>query len=403
MGKKKIFACSILLCVCLLTAGCWDRRELQERNFVLAVGIDMADEGLKPGIKPEQKAELNRTETFFQPHGNKRYRLSLQVLKLKSQGGEDKTKTYVISNTGDSIFEMIRDMLGQSSKSLWFEHVQVIIISEAVLKQAGLSEVLDFFIRDSEMRSRMKLYVTPGQARPLLEYTPPSQEAGGLYLASIARLHTRNNHVAAARTDLGFTDRYLDDNVDAILLRIELADKVVKLGGAALFKQDQFVGYADEYAIGGRKFIAGTEKSAVVTVPCPKHPEHQIVFELYRHDTRLHPHVNGDSIRFSLDVNMYGNIGEQQGDIESYDTMDPQELQKLERLFADEIKRNIFYAQQVFQKQMKVDSAGLFAGKMRAYEPEVWEIVKERWDEIYPDIPLDVSVNVYIENIGAHK
>lgn len=403
MGKKYFLPCSILLCVCLLTAGCWDRRELQERNFVLAVGIDMADEGLKSGIKPEQAEKLNSVESFFKPHGSKRYRLSLQILKPKSQGGKDKTKTYVISNTGDSMFEMIRDMLGQSSKSLWFEHVQVIVISEAVLKQARLSEVIDFFLRDSEMRSRMKLYVTSGQARSLLEYIPPSQEAGGVYLASIARLHTRNIHVAGARTDLGFTDHYLDDGTDIILLRIEMDDKVVKLGGAALFNKDQFIGYADDYAISGRKFIAGTEKSAIITIPCPKHGEHQIVFELYRHDTRLHPKISGNSIRFTLDINMYGNLGEQQGEMESHDTMDPQELHELERLFADEIKRNIFYAQQVFQKQMKVDSAGLFGGKMRAYEPEVWEKVKEQWHEVYTDIPLDVSVNVYIQNIGSHK
>ncbi len=404
VAKKEVVACCILICWCMLTAGCWDRRELQERNFVLAVGIDMADAGLKPGIKPEQGPEVSGVETFFQPHGAKRYRLSLQILKLKSGGeGKDNSKTYVISNTGESIFEMVRDMLGQSSKSLWFEHVQVIIISEAVLKQAGLSEVLDFFMRDSEMRSRIKLYVTSGLARPLLEYNPPSQEAGGLYLAGITRLHTRNIHVAGARTDLGFIIQYIDNKIDIILPRMEMADSVVKVGGVALFKKDQFIGYADEYAVAGRKIIAGTEKSAIITMPCPDHPQHQVVFELYRHDTRLRPHVDGDTIYFSLDINMYGNIGELQGDIGVENTMDPEYRHKLEIAFAEEVKRTVFYAEQVFQKQMRVDSASLFAGKMHAYEPDVWEEVKEKWDEIYTEIPMVVSVNVYIENSGSHR
>ena len=90
MDKKKIIGCLLLLCLTVLTAGCWDRRELQERNFVYAVGIDKVDNS-KPA------------ETFVQPHGEKRYRLSLQLLKPVSGGeAKDKSKTYVISNTGES-------------------------------------------------------------------------------------------------------------------------------------------------------------------------------------------------------------------------------------------------------------------------------------------------------------
>ena len=399
-----MIGCVILICLSLLTSGCWDRRELEERNFVLAMGIDMADAGLAPGLKPEQGAEVKRIETFTQPHGTKRYRLSLQILKLSPGGGQpDKSKTYVISNTGESFFEMIRDMLGQNSKALWFEHLQVMIISDAVLKQAGLGGILDFFKRDSEIGSRIKIYVTSGQARSLLEYIPPSKEAGGLYLAEIIENHPRNTHVGGARTDLGFIIQYLDNNRNFNIPRIEMANKVVKLGGAAMLKKDNFIGYADEYAIAGWKFIVGTEKSAIVTIPCPDHPDHQVVFQLYRHDTRLQPHVDGDTIYYTLDINMYGDIAELQGDIELDNTMDPEYVHKLENAFADEIKRNVLYSMQISQKEMRADFIDLFAAKLKAHEPDTWEKVKDQWSEIYPDIPLVISTNVTIEYIGAHK
>jgi len=388
----------------MFTAGCWDRRELQERNFVLAVAIDTADAGMKPGVNPEQEPEVKRVETFVQPHGTKRYRLSLQLLKLGKNGdGKDKSKTYVISNTGDSMFEMARDMLGQSSKSLWFEHVQVIIISEAVLRQTGLGEILDFFKRDSEMRSRMRVYVTPGEARPFLEYIPPNKEAGGMYLSNMINLHVKNLHVPGKRTELASIIQYLDSNSNLVMNRIEMADKVVKLGGLVLFKKDKFIGYVDEYAVAGMKYIFGSEKSAIVTIPCPDHPDHQVIFELFRHDTRLRPHVDGDTIYFTLDINMYGNIGELQGDIELENTMDSQYVDKLESAFADEIKRTILYSMQISQNQMKVDILNLFASKLKAYEPDTWAKVKEQWEEIYPDIPLVISVNVSIRNIGSHR
>jgi len=388
---KKRIGCLLLFCLTFLTAGCWDRRELQERNFVLAVGIDVVD-------------KFTPVETFVQPHGEKRYRLSLQLLKPVSGGeAKDKSKTYVISNTGESMFEMVRDMLGQSSKSLWFEHLQVIVISEAVLQEKGLGEILDFFKRDSEMRSRIKLYVTSGTAKEILEYVPPSKEAGGLHLAESLRLHTRNIHVGGARTDLGFITQYLDNDADIILPRIERADKVLKIGGAALFKKDKFVGYADEYAIAGRKIAAATEKSAIITIPCPDHPNHQVVFELFRHDTTLRPHVEGDRLYFTLDITMYGNVGELQGDVELDNTMDSEYVQKLEIAFAEEIKRMVLYGENVFKKQLRVDPINLFAGKIRAYEPETWEKVKDQWDEIYPEVPLLISVNVSLRNIGSHR
>jgi Ger(x)C family germination protein len=401
--KQRIVGSIVLICLCLFMTGCWDMRELQDRNLVLAVGIDTADAGLKPGIAPEQAMQAKSTETFVQPHGTKRYRLSLQLLKL-APGGEEKeeSKTYVISNTGESLFEMIRDMLGQTSKSLWFEHIQVIIISEEVLKQVGLSEILDFFKRDAEMRSRIKIYITPGTARSLLEYNPPSKEAGGIYLANLMRQHARNIHVTGARTDLGFTIQYFDSNSNNVLPRIEIADKVVKMGGTAVFKKDKFIGYVDEYAVAGMKFILGTEKSAIVTIECPDHPEHQVIFELFRHDTRLMPHVEGGTIYFTLDINMYGNLGELQGDIELANTMDPQYVHKLEVAFAEEIKRNVLYTERI-SKEMRVDFISKFAAKMKAYEPDTWEQVKDQWDEMYPNIPLVVSVNVSIRNIGNHK
>jgi Ger(x)C family germination protein len=391
VAKKKWISCLLIICACIVTAGCWDMRELQDRNFVLAVAIDKAD-------------EVKEVETFVQPHGTKRYRVSLQILKLGS-GGEQKeeTKTFIKSNTGESIFEMIRDMLGQSSKSLWFEHIQVIVISDAVLKDVGLSEILDFFKRDAEMRSRIKIYVTSGKAQSIIEFNPPSKEPGGVYLANIIRQHLKNVHVVGSRTDLGYTIQYFDNNSNVLLPRIEMADKVVKLSGSAVFKKDKFIGYADEYAVAGLKIMLGTEKSAVVTIDSPKTPGHQVIFEIFRHDTKLTPHVENGVIYYTDDITMYGNIGELQGDSSLNDTLDPEYLRILEVAFAEEIKRNIYYAEKVFKKDMKVDPVSRFAGKLKVHEPNTWEQVKDQWDELYPTIPLYVSVNVSIRNIGNHK
>ncbi len=382
---------ALILC-CFLLSGCWDRRELQERSFVLAVAIDKTDEA---SIKPLDK--------FAQNTNNRPYRVSLQILQFSPiEKGESKpgssSTTYVISNTGQTVFEIIRDLAAKNSKTLWFEHIQVIIFSEAVLQENDMQPLLDFFRRDSEIRPRTKMYVTPGEARKILEIQPKTGEPGGISLANISRLYGKNPHIPATNVDLGSTSVQLDKNADFALPRIEYSENEVKINGLALFKKGRFKGYLDEYAIQGGKFILGLEKSALIAAPNPADPSKLIVFELFRHETTLKPHIHGDQIYFELKIAMRGNIGE----MNLYHRTDDKEFQdSLCRAIEDEVKRNVDYGHHANQ-QFNVDALHL-GSFVKAYEPETWENIKDRWDDLFPTIPIYTTVKVSITNPGEHK
>lgn len=398
----------ILIMISLMITGCWDRRELQDRNFVMAAAIDTVEAGSESSDAKNPGAR--QVETFTQPNGEKRYRLTLQLLKITQSSGGDSGgskesggKTYTISNTGQSMFEMVRDMGGQSSKTIWFEHIQTIVLSEAVVKRDGVRPLLDFFLRDGEMRSRIKVFVTPGEARELLEFQPPTGEPGGIYFANIARNHPKNVHVAAAQTDIGYISQAMDSDSDVLIPQMTKAGNVVRVGGAAAFKKDRFVGYLDDYAVMGLKLLRGTEKSAIITARVPGDPEATIQFEVFHHDTRLRPHVEGGRVYFTLDIVMEGNVGEYQfyHGKRVYDNDNPEQLHELERIFAEEVKRSVLYTLQT-EQQMGTDHLG-FNLKIKAHLPDVWEEIKGNWDEIFPTIPMLVSVNVIIRNVGEHR
>ncbi|HWR43496.1 Ger(x)C family spore germination protein [Sporomusa sp.] len=402
-GKGRLTGILLVALIAMLIGGCWDRRELQDRNFVMAVAIDTAEAGEKPG----QSQAAKQTETFVQPHGAKRYRVSMQILRLAPAGGDSQQgdsgkagKTFVLSNTGQSTFEILRDMLGQSSKPLYFEHIQAIVISEAAVQRAGIKPVIDLFLRDAEMRWRIKMYITPGEARPILEYVPPNKEAGGIYLANILRNHPKNIHIAGARTDLGNISVTLDNKQDIAIPRLEMTNNIVKASGVALFRKDKFVGYADEQATAGIKYIRATEKSAIITVP-GDNPGEVVAFELFRHDTRLDAHVDGDNIYFTLDINMWGNLGEYQVPGKVKGASDPAFVRRTEVRTAEEVKRIVLYGKDTCQS-MGIDVLG-FNSKLKAHHPKTWAKVKDHWDELFPYIPLVVSVNVVINQLGEHQ
>lgn len=385
----------LLAALCLPLSGCWDRSEIQERSFVLAAAVDV-DEGEGNG----QAA----VERFANPH-EQRIKVSLQVLRFGGgKAGEEKpggeTKTYLVGSTGSGTFEAVRDALGESSKGLWFENIQAVLLSEAAVKRYGLRKLLDFWRRDAEMRWRMRIFIIPGEAKPFLEFAPPTGEPGGIFFANLARRQIKDTHLPTARTDLSFISQALDNQGDLILPVLEKSGKNVKIKGAALFKGEQFATYIDEYTIKGIRFARMTEKSGLITFECPIHPGNMVTFELFRHTSILKPRVEGDKVYFTLDIALRGNLGEAQCE-HQHDTTSVEYQQKAKRLIADEIKRNIEHSV-AFCQALGIDLFE-FKARLRAYEPKTWSRLENDWEKVYPTIPLIISVNVAIINVGEHR
>lgn len=399
LAVKRGLAVMALAAVCLAAAGCWDRMEIQDRAFVLAVAIDVPEAGV------DKEPGRARMESYTSLGPPPRYRVTFQVLKISGgKAGEEKpggeSKAYLLSSTGPGIFEALRDALGESSKAVWFENIQAIVVSEAVMKRYGMAAPLDLFRRDGEMRWRAQVFITPGEARKILEIQPPTGEPGGIYLARVARRQAKDIHLASARTDMSFAIEAIDWGEDIMFPVLEPVGQSIKIKGAAMFKGREFLGYMDEYTVKGLRLIRGTEKSALITFECPVHPGSAVTFELFRHQTSIKPVVEGDKVSFELSIGMRGNIGEIQ--CEYLHNSQSKEYQlRAQELFAEEVKRNIEHT--LAFCQARGWETFYMRRSLEAYKPADWERLKDRWSEIYPTVPVRVTVKVSIVNVGEHK
>ena len=147
--------------------------------------------------------------------------------------------------------------------------------------------------------------------------------------------------------------------------------------------------------------MLGLEKSALVSVECPDHPGHVGVFELFRHDTLYEPHVDGDSIYFTLSIAMRGNLGELSCANLHGPISKPEVINHFTALITAEIQHNIEYSHAVC-RQTGVD-AMRFAGLLKAHKPDAWAKIKNNWNEVFPTIPIYTTVKVAISNIGEHN
>jgi hypothetical protein len=137
-----------------------------------------------------------------------------------------------------------------------------------------------------------------------------------------------------------------------------------------------------------------------VTVECPEHPGSAVTFELFRHQTILKPHVEGDRVWFTLDIAMRGNLGEVQCP-HGHATMDREFQLAAQKLLAAEVKRNVEHALAVAQPLGW--EMFYFKRTLKAYKSKDWERIKDRWDGIYPTMPVYVNVRVSIINVGEHQ
>ncbi len=390
---------AVLIAACLLTAGCWDRVEIQDRAFVLAVAVDVAEEGT------DKEPGKSRMESYAHPAPVDRYRVTFQVLRFgEAKGGQDRpgggSRTFLVTGRGPAMLDAVRDALGESSKGLWFENMQVLIFSQKAVERYGMAPVVDFFRRDAEMRGRAQIFITPGEAGKLLKIAPPTGEPGGMFMANVARRQAKDINLPTSRTDIGFTSQALDAGADMMFPVLEATGEAMKIKGAAVFKGDRFLGYIDEYVIRGLRIIRGVEKSASISFECPVHPGSAVTFELFRHQTNLTPHVEGDRVWFTLAVAMRGNLDEVQCG-HQHDTLSSEYLDKAQKLVAAEVERNIRHSLAVAQRQGW--ELFYFGRSLKAYKPKDWKRLKDRWQEIYPTVPVDVRVRVSIINVGEHK
>ena len=123
--------------------------------------------------------------------------------------------------------------------------------------------------------------------------------------------------------------------------------------------------------------MRGVEIDETIVAPDPDHPGEFILFELFRHDTKLTPRIEGDNIYFTLDIAMRGNIDEISNN-RQFDAMNTAEQRRAQFLIAEEVKRTILYAHQKLQV-LGTDAVPLGA-LIKAEHPDTWEKIKDNWE-----------------------
>ena len=407
MKESKLSIILLLITISMLIfTGCWDRRDIEDRGYVLGIAVDSYTPSNSQAKGDEaKKEEFEETQTAI---GQPIYEMTVQLPIIKrspslaasgagSSGGQP--KTWQISQSGNAFISMEREMESRTSLTLYYEHLQVLILSDKVLKD-GLHNMIDFFLRHREMRTSVSLFVAEGSAKKILEVVPQEEDHSSTYLFELP-INADKNAGIAYKHNLGEAMNCLRSGDAFVLPRVEATKDEIKITGGALIKDGKMVGWADELDIEVTNIIADKYKGGTVMGRMPGNNEAIIVMEVTSARTKVVPIIENGELRFDVDIKMKGKYAEQVG-VTSGGRVDKNFIKECEKEFAKTIETRCKKTIEKMQKEYNVDVFQLNR-IVRTQKPAYWEEVKDDWDEIFQNLDINVKANVTIQIIGVKK
>lgn len=386
--KKKLFILPIIFLL-LILSGCWSKRELNELALVAALGIDFID------------GEYAISVQVINPS---------QVSSKQSGGGQAPVVTYHAN--GKTVFEAVRKILALSPRKLYFAHLQIVVIGEE-LAENGLRDTVDFLARDQELRNDFTIIVSQqATAKDVLNILTPIEKIpankmlnslkgmedawGSTLEVDIEDLVTYlgvNNHDFALSAIEVQGDKSLGID-QANVERIE-TPVILKFTGLAIFKEDKLLGFIDEYESKSLNYLNDNIKSTIEIIACPSDGE--LTTEITQSKTKTKGIIKDGKPTINVSIDVVQNVAEVKCDINLTEikTMD-----WINNQTEKTIEKSVVQVLKILQEHYQADVLG-FADAIHRADPTEWKKIKDDWQTIYPEVEVNIKVNVNTQGIGT--
>lgn len=390
----KWIALYLIIASISILSGCWSQRELNELAIISAMSIDKNEEG--------QYVKTIQLITPTNVAGG-----------LQGGGGGQSPAVTVFTATGDSVLEAHFNASSKISRELYHAHANLIVLSEEVVREDGIDNVLDAFERDPEIRSTARVVIAHNtKAGNLLksltsvDKIPAEKVIGTLEFTEKSRgtnMEVTLQEVIKALTSEGkepvISGFSMKGNIEQgkkmeNVQKSEL-DTTLEAEGLAIFKEGKLIDwYQDDMAKGVIWILDKIQKTDVELDRDGK--KNAIVYNVIRQKTKVSADTKNDNPTITINVRAEGDIREVRSPINLKDPKVILELEnelekKITTLIEDTVKRT---------QQNKTDIFG-FGEEVHRSNPKKWKNLKSDWnDNYFPKIDVLVKVEAFVRRSG---
>lgn len=258
MNKLKYL---IILLVPLLLTGCYNYQELNDLAITTGLSIDYDKE----------------TEKF---------KVIAQVINpVKEQDAKSSNETSFINyeSEGKSLREAIRTIILDSPKRLYGSQLQILILSENVLYEK-LPDIIDFFVREPELRPEFKIIIAKDQKalegisiQTLLDDLSSSNildsletQSERIGITTVVSLNELTNMYLNPYLEIVLPSMVVKGNLEEGISKENLSttkdETTIEISTTGIFKDNKFLGYLTEEESKTLNLIRGDIKNTIINM-----------------------------------------------------------------------------------------------------------------------------------------
>lgn len=361
-----------------LLAGCWDRRELEDRANVSAVAIDTTKDG-----KMEVSLQIPIPSQIVGGGGG-------GGGGGEQGGGKGPSGPFMLlSEVGDTYTDALSKITNASNAPIFFGNMQVLLIGEDQAKK-GIGTILDVLRRTSDIRRQLYPVVIKGKkAKEALNIKVSAEQIPTNYIRDMLQSGIKTGNFADITLGQLLIDMGTPKCQFPIINYIEPIDNGFRWEGLAVFNRDKMVAniHRREHLTEMLQ-IRTKQKGRLILLP---RTSGHIAFLPYKASRKILVKPNGSII---VDVKVLGWIPEKTSNddlskVEVIEGITKQVESTYHSMTTSLLKRS--------QKEFKADVFNL-GNYVRAYHPKLYASMN--WQEDYPKVPITINYDITIRRYG---
>lgn len=376
----------LILLLLPLLSGCYNYRELNELGITTAVSIDYKDDAF--------------------------YVIAEVINPIKQQDASSSNNSPFVNynSSSSSLQDAFRKVVLESPRQLYAAQLEIIVLSEEVVNN-HLEEVLEYFARDPEARTEIKIIVakTEDSTKAITLQTLLTSLSSSNIINSLD-LQSKVLGMAYPVTLNELLNMYIDPYLEVVLPSMtlygnyEIGDEkenittsspkaIVKIDGSTITKDNKILGYLDLEESKILNLINGKLKETIIKM---NYYDGYIIFEPNRIKVSRELDIKNNIIK--INISGYSKTKEIQSNI---NLKDPKEVKKLNKALNMELEKKITDTFNSIREKYGTDVFGFQELYYRTNYKYFKENCTNWYEDIYPKIKLEVKANVRLYEKGS--
>lgn len=392
MRRLRSFPFLIAIVIMITQSGCWSSKEIEDLAVYIGIALDKSEP-----TPVEQKLE-ERGGTYSK---HNKITATVQIVPIKSPSSNKetagKTREFLnLSETGDSVLEIFRQFSIRRDRPIIGHHLKVIVVSAKLLEEQQIAQVMDFVLRDNDIRPSTKVFLSTGRAIDTLKTNQPN-EIPAFHINDMVRNQFRTSKVMSPII-LSKLDALMHSKRSFILQNIVEANGELQFSGAGIVKgkSGHWIGNISQEDVECISWLTNEGDSGVIKADSKN--GQPLTYEIKSMKSRVTSSVVGEDIAFQVHIQSEGRIIEDWNKEEDPSKVSYQK--EAERIFKKKLASMMNHLMQAMQSKYKAEVAG-FGKALSIQQPQVWKKIKEQWDDKFSEIPVTVSIDLKITDFGS--